>query len=134
MRFFLYANMMKGTDVSKKYIIAIAALLVLAVVGIAVWFIMKNAERENPTAEIIQNGKVIKTVPLSEDTEFTITCEDGYNTVVIRNGAVMISDADCPDRVCVKTGAISGGAVPIVCLPHRLEVRVINGEGVDALI
>lgn len=119
---------------SKKYIIAIAALLVLAVVGIAVWFIMKNAERENPTAEIIQNGKVIKTVPLSEDTEFTITCEDGYNTVVIRNGAVMISDADCPDRVCVKTGAISGGAVPIVCLPHRLEVRVINGEGVDALI
>lgn len=119
---------------SKKYFIALGALLLLAAAGIAVWFVMRNAEREQPTAEIIQDGKVIRTVPLSENAEFTITCEDGFNTVIIKNGAVMISDADCPDLVCVKTGAISGGAVPIVCLPHRLEIRVVNGGGLDAEI
>lgn len=120
---------------SKKYIIALAALLLTAAAGIAVWFVMKNAEREDPTAEIIQDGKVLKTVPLSENTEFIIECDDGYNTVTVKDGAVMISAADCPDQVCVKTGAISGGAVPIVCLPHRLEIRVVDGaDSVDAEI
>ena len=119
---------------SKKYYIALAALLVIAAAGIAAWFIMKKTRFEEPTAEIIQDGKLLKTVPLSENTEFIIECDDGYNTVTVKDGAVMISAADCPDLVCVKTGAISGGAMPIVCLPHRLEVRVINGSGPDALI
>lgn len=119
---------------SKKYIIALAALLVIAAAGIAVWFVMKNAERDNPTAEIIQDGKLLRTVPLSENTEFIIECAGGYNTVMVKDGAVMISDADCPDRICVKTGSISGGAVPIVCLPHRLEIRVVNGDGPDAQV
>ncbi len=119
---------------SKKYFIALAALLVIAAAGIAAWFVMKNAERDDPTAEIIQDGKVLKTVPLSENAEFIIKCDGGYNTVSVKDGAVMISAADCPDQVCVRTGAISGGAVPIVCLPHRLEIRVVNGEGVDARV
>lgn len=122
----------KGEAVSRKYIIALGALLVIAAAGIAVWFVMKGTVREDPAAEIIQDGKVIRTVSLSENTEFTVTCEGGFNTVVVKNGAVMISEADCPDKVCVKTGAISGGAVPIVCLPHRLEIRVVNGGGLDA--
>lgn len=119
---------------SKKYIIALAALLLIAAAGIAAWFIMKNIELEEPTAEIIQDGRLLRTVPLSEDTEFIIECADGYNTVTVKDGAIMISAADCPDKVCVKTGAISGGTVPIVCLPHRLEIRVVNGDGVDARI
>ena len=123
---------MRGETVSKRYIIALGALLVLAAVGIAVWFVMKNAVPEDPIAEIIQDGKVIRTVSLSENAEFTITREGGFNTVVVKDGAVMISDADCPDRVCVKTGAISGGTIPIVCLPHRLEIRIVNGGGLDA--
>ncbi len=119
---------------SKRYIIALAALLIAAAAGIAVWFVLRNAGREDPTAEVIQNGKLIRSVPLSENTEFTVTCADGYNTVTVKDGAVMITSADCPDKVCVKTGAISGGAVPIVCVPHRLEIRIVNGDGADAQV
>lgn len=119
---------------SKRYIIALTALLLAAAAGIAVWFVLKSAGREDPTAEIIQDGKLLRRVPLSENTEFTVTCADGYNTVTVKDGAIMITSADCPDKVCVKTGAISGGAVPIVCLPHRLEIRIVNGAGADAQV
>lgn len=119
---------------SKKYFLGIAAILLLAAAGIAVWLAMRAAPTEDPIAEIIRDGKIIRTVPLSEDCEFTITCESGFNTVTVKDGAVMISAADCPDKVCVRTGAINGGAVPIVCLPHRLEIRVIGGSGVDAAV
>ena len=120
---------------SKRYIAALAALLIIAAAGIAVWFIMKNAECEDPAAQIIQNGRLLRTVPLSEDTEFTIECAEGFNTVIVKDGAVMILTADCPDQICVKTGAISGGGVPIICLPHRLEIVVVNDKsGIDAAV
>lgn len=106
-----------------------------AAAGIVIWLVMLNVPRTDPAAEIYQNGVLLKTLPLSDDREFTVECENGYNIVKVENGTVCVSEADCPDKVCVHTGAISGGAVPIVCLPHRLEIRVVNGkDSVDAVI
>ncbi len=118
----------------KKYIFGLIAVAVLAAAGIAAYFIMKSASTADPTAEIYQNGELIRILPLTEDCEFTVTCAEGSNTVTVKDGAVMISSADCPDKVCVRTGAISGGAVPIVCLPHRLEIRVVGGGELDAAV
>lgn len=117
---------------SKRYILGLIAVAVLAAAGIIAYIVMKSVPTVNPVAEIYQNGKLIRSVPLSEDCEFTVTCAEGYNTVTVKDGAVMISSADCPDKVCVQTGAVSGGAVPIVCLPHRLEIRVAGGGWLDA--
>lgn len=112
---------------SKKMIIAAGVLAALAALGIALFWFMSNAERENPAAEIYQNGKLIRTVSLLENTEFTVYCDGGFNVVTVSDGKIYVSSADCPDKVCVKQGKISG-AVPIVCLPHKLEIRVVNGD------
>ena len=120
---------------NRKIIIASAATLFAAAAGVVIWLVMLNVPRTDPVAEIYQNGVLLKTLPLSDDGEFSVECENGYNIVKVENGTVRVSEADCPDKVCVHTGAISGGAVPIVCLPHRLEIRVVNGnDSVDAAI
>lgn len=120
---------------NRKIMIASVLTALIAAAGIVVWLIMRNVPRENPAAEIYLNGELLKTVPLSEDCEFTVDCGNGHNTVTVSGGAVSVTEADCPDKVCVRTGAISGGAVPIVCLPHRLEIRVVDGaDSVDAEI
>lgn len=113
-----------------KILIAIIAAAACAA-GIAVFFCMKSVKIENPCAEIRQNGKVIKILPLSEDTEFTVTCDSGSNTIVVSNGTVRVSEADCPDKICVQTGAISGGKIPIICLPHRLEIVIVSANDIE---
>ncbi|MCH5206890.1 MAG: NusG domain II-containing protein [Oscillospiraceae bacterium] len=124
---------MNDKHTNKTVFFGVGILVIIAAALIAVWFLMKSSPKENPAAEIRQNGVLIKTVPLSEDAEFTVTCESGFNTVAVKNGAISVTSADCPDKVCVKTGEISGGGIPIICLPHRLEITVINGEStVDA--
>ncbi|MCM1166853.1 MAG: NusG domain II-containing protein [Lachnospiraceae bacterium] len=118
---------------NKKIAILTAIAAFAAAAGIVVWLIMRGAARVNPAAEIYLNGELLKTVPLSEECEFVVDCGEGHNTVKVHNGAVSVTEADCPDKVCVRTGAVSGGTVPIVCLPHRLEIRVVNGaDGIDA--
>lgn len=113
----------------KKIILGAAAGL-LCVGGIAAWIFMGSVPANDPCAEIYLNGSLYRTVSLSENTEFTVECDDGYNTVCINNGEIYVSEADCPDKVCVNTAPISGGVIPIVCLPHRLEIRVVGGESI----
>ncbi|MBE6888965.1 MAG: NusG domain II-containing protein [Ruminococcaceae bacterium] len=121
---------------NKRYIIAVAALTFICIAGIAAFIIMKNIGAADPIAEIYVDGKLFRTATLSQDCEFTISTEHGTNTIKVENGAIAVVSADCPDKVCVNTGAISSGIVPIICLPHRLEIRVISAQesSLDAVI
>lgn len=112
----------------KAKLITGAVLAVLCLGGIAAFLIMKNAAVTDPYAQVRLDGKVIRTLPLSRDEKFTVESEHGSNTITVENGSVRISSADCPDKVCVRTGAISGGRIPIICLPHRLEIVIVSGS------
>lgn len=54
----------------------------------------------------------------------------GKNTLEIEPGRIRVSDADCPDGICVQTGWTSDSALPIVCLPHRLVIVLESEEAV----
>ena len=118
----------------KAALITAGALTLAAAGGIAAFLIMRSVEVPDPAAEIRVNGEVVRTVPLSQDCEFTVTTPEGYNTVRVENGAVSVTAADCPDKVCVNARPISGGVVPIICLPHRLEIVIVSARdsGADA--
>ena len=44
--------------------------------------------------------------------------------LVIENGAVSVMESDCPDGVCVNSGAISREGQAIVCVPAGVIVRI----------
>ncbi len=121
---------------SKKMIIAWVAAALVVITGITAFALLRSADVSDPAAEIYLDGKLHKTVPLSQNTEFTVNSEYGSNTILVSDGKIAVVDADCPDKVCISSGAISGGMVPIICLPHRLEIRIIstNEENIDAQI
>ena len=45
-------------------------------------------------------------------------------TVAVENGAVRVSESDCPNQDCVHSGAISRAGQSIVCLPARVAVTL----------
>ena len=109
---------------TKSWIIAIAAVLVLCA-ALSLWLLQRPAA--GTVANIYQDGVCIRSVDLSAVTEpetFTIAGEHGVNTVLIEPGRICISGADCPDQVCVNAGWLSDSAAPIVCLPHRVVIRI----------
>lgn len=89
-------------------------------------------------AYIRLNGELIRIIDLSAVTDpysLTIECGSGYNVISVRHGSICIADADCPDGLCVRQGWSSGGAIPLVCLPHRLVISTESNSppGVDAI-
>ena len=78
------------------------------------------------SAEIYQDGSLVKTLSLSEDMTFQI--EGKYrNEITVQNGEIAITASDCPGEDCVHSGPIHSSGRSIVCLPNGVEVRVVNG-------
>ncbi|MBO7395029.1 MAG: NusG domain II-containing protein [Ruminococcus sp.] len=99
---------------------AVAAMLYLRLPSDSTW------------VAITQDGKTLYTFDLAtfddeQTQQIRIESPDGgYNIVEIDEGnTIRISEADCPDKTCVKTGELSDG-VPIVCLPHKLVIKYID--------
>lgn len=90
---------------------------------IAIFLSQKNTYKD--TVTIVSDGKIAAELPLCEDTEISVK---GKNTVKIENGSVYVSDADCPDKLCVKQGKIGKSGGTIVCLPNKLTVEVKEGK------
>lgn len=114
-----------------------AVFLLIIAASIAVWFLHRSFAKPPKTAQILQNGVVIRTVDLesiSEPYEFEVVSENGgHNTIRMEQGRIGVVDADCPDKICVRQGFITNGVLPIVCLPHRLSVVITDKSEVDAV-
>lgn len=73
-------------------------------------------------------------LPLYEDTLLTVIGNGGLTvTVAVGNGTVRVSAADCPDQVCVHTGALSKNGQTAACLPSGITVTVESDDGPDAV-
>ena len=87
-------------------------------------------------ARVSVDGVVVREIDLAAVTgeeSFEVEAGGGRNTITLRPGGICVSEADCPDQVCVKRGWLEGGAAPIVCLPHRLVITLVSGGSEDAL-
>ena len=102
----------------------IGGCLLAALVCCGLWLLLRQ---DGATVVVEQNGRETARFALSENRTVRIEGEGGYNLLVIENGEAWLSEADCPNRLCVKTGKIRYGGQSIVCLPHKLAVRIAGG-------
>lgn len=98
-------------------------LIVCAVLSV----ILLSGPGNTTVANVYQDGNCIYSVDLSHVTEgyeFTVEDKNGFNTIRVEYGRICVIAADCQDATCVHMGWLSGGTAPIVCLPHRLVIRL----------
>ncbi len=111
--------------------------ILVLLVCTAVTVMLYTGAPEASVAEIYQDGQLIKTIDLNQVKEpYSFVIEDesgGSNTVLVEPGRICISEADCPDQICVHQGWLKDNAAPIVCLPHRLVIQAAGAGELDAV-
>ena len=110
--------------------IIFASVTLLALV-LFLFLTLPKARPKEPYLLILVGGERYGSYALSEDREIRI---HDTNVCVIENGSVRMTEADCPDLVCVHTRPISDSG-SIVCLPNRIVLKIVDGEegGIDAI-
>ncbi len=79
---------------------------------------------------VYQAGVRVRSIDLAQvDGPFSFEVDGpaGGNTILVEPGRVRVSHAGCPDQVCVEQGWIDSGALPIICLPNELVIRIEGG-------
>lgn len=122
----LFANKKLRND-----LIVIAALLLIAGV---LYLALNLGRQEGGVAVVRVDGVEVERHSLSVNGTFPLN--GGSNILVIEDGKAWLSEANCPDLLCVKQGKIHFTGQVITCLPNRLTVTVEGGEsdGVDLVV
>lgn len=110
----------------KSKIASFLLLSALAILALAPLFFADGAERKTSEAVVTVDGEIIRRVPLARESDeiFTVATPHGENRIAVSGGKIRVEDADCPAKICVKSGAISEIGEVIACLPHKLLIEI----------
>lgn len=116
---------MKKQLIKTGDIILIAVIILTAVLSFFVFQQSKDVQ-----AVIYLNGEEYTRLSLNEDKEILIDTVK----ILIKNGKIQMISSDCPDKVCVKTGAINKNGQVIACVPNKIVITVVKGnDNVDGV-
>lgn len=113
----------KKADIAVFLTAAAAAACLFAVSGVRTGKIMQH-----PRLEILNGNRVYGEYDLTEDQTIHI---GETNVCEIREGEVRMTEADCPDQICVHSVPITDKGGSIVCLPNRIVLHVIDTDDTE---
>ena len=115
----------------RNVIILIAAMVLISLLCVAVFAIKSQT---GSRVLIYVDGRLKCEYELSDDIAVELEgYEGGSNRLVISEGEAFISDASCPDKLCIHQGRISKEGEELVCLPNRVIVKIEGKDAHDAI-
>lgn len=107
--------------------VLILLLLLFLLLFLSLFLLYKRGTYDGQKkACIYQNGVLLREIDffsVKEPYSFRLVSSDGgYNEITVSAGGIAVTDADCPDRLCVLFSKNNTGRLPIICLPHKLAI------------
>lgn len=114
-----------------KIIILIITIFILTSFFVS-YIYKKQFKCKQSIAVIKQDDNVIKRINLKQvkkKEKFKVNYKDDYyNIIEVEPNRIRFVEANCPDKLCVKSDWISKPGQIVVCLPHRLVIEIEGNE------
>ena len=107
----------------KRDIILIVSVLLIA---LALLLVVEMTQEEGARVVVKVDGQEIAEYSLTANGTYDLN--GGTNILVIEDGRAWLTDANCPDKLCVHQGKISRTGEVITCLPNKLTVTVFGAK------
>ena len=113
----------------QRLTIADTILIIVAACLIVASYVFANLHATQGSMALVQvDGKMVYKTSLSETRTIMVDGIRGTLMLETREGKVAITQANCPNHVCIKTGWRSRVGDIIVCVPNKVVVRIIGSE------
>lgn len=99
----------------------------IAVFVSAVLFFFLYSTQEGDRVLVTANGQV-EEYPLNRNRTIKLLNGEHYNLISIEQGRVSMTEADCPDKLCVKHKAVYRNGEMIICLPNEIFIQIESSE------
>ncbi len=113
----------------KRLTVGDGVLLVVLVVCTVASFFARDVFASHGFTVLVE----LRTMPvykgnLSEERKVTVRGAYGDVRIQIHDGQVAVVYAECPNKICVRTGWRRLAGESIICVPNRLVIRIL-GDG-----
>lgn len=108
---------------TRTWIIVLSSAVIVCTIW---WLFISIFSSPSKIVGIYQNGNLVEKIDLNSVTgerEITLSGEFGKNVVLVSHGHIEMKSAECPDKICVKHGALEKSGTPIVCLPNKVVIQ-----------
>lgn len=112
-----------GKIINKADLILIISILII---GIVAFTLIKIFRKPGLNVAVRVDGEVVKELSLDKSSTYKFKSKMGQNTIVVKDGSVYVTEADCPDKICEEYKPISKVGEAIICLPHKLVVEIVE--------
>lgn len=109
-------------------------ILIVIIIAIAILSYVLIINNKKPGAEVVIKVDGVEVARYSLDIDGTYELNGGTNILVIKNNEAYLTDANCPDKLCINQGKISKSGETITCLPNKLTVTVVGNKNDVELI
>ena len=98
----------------------------ILLVALSIFLVILFTREEGSCVVVKIDGNEIATYSLDKDGVYELN--NGTHVLHIENGTAYLTEASCPDHVCINQGKISYNGETITCLPFRLTITVSNDK------
>ena len=105
--------------------------VVLAVAGVLCFYLYYVNGDSGKYVEVEKDGKIVDILSLDDDFEKQYNFDGETNTLVIKDGKASVTEANCPDGICVNHKSVNRSGESIICLPHKFVVTVTDEKSAD---
>lgn len=125
--FIIWVRLLSKKRFGRNDVIFIGGLLAAAVLLLV---LMRAFSGEKGAyVEITVDSELYGTYALTENQKVEIEIDGRVaNILTIQDGTASMTEADCPDLLCVHQKEISKENETIVCLPNKVVVKVIGAK------
>ena len=115
----------------------VLVVVCVAAAAVALLFVLRPAEGDRLTAEIVLDGVPVARYELDRlSGPVRLPVDAPYPLVVeAEPGRIRIAESACPGGDCVHTGWINRAGERIICLPNRLVISItgVSDQTFDAM-
>ena len=101
----------------------------VALIALVLWLCLLFLPKQGACAVVLVAGQEIGRYALDEEQEILIGDENAYNILVVGHRRAWIQEATCSDGLCVRQGMVNRSGQSVICLPNKVTVTIVGGEG-----
>ena len=101
-------------------------LIFVFLAAAAVFFLGFRLWNRKPPEEVVVyvGDREYARFSIQEERELVIEAENGTNRLIVKDGKADVTEASCPDKICVHQSPISQTGETIVCMPNQVIVTI----------
>lgn len=105
-------------------------IIVLIILAVCAGLLIPKLEKAGGYAVITCGEERVAEIALDKDGVYSFPESEGM-VFTVADGAISVTESNCGDHTCMRTGTISRNGEVIVCVPNKTTVTVESKEQSD---